>query len=710
MMPCMLREILPSVTPIRVVWLSFLVISTRLTAQSSDRIQLSSSPTLAQLVELCAEQYAVDIEYNPADLSKKLTLRPADGYTPDQLWELTHQMLEAAGSTTVLAPGDRRLYRIVKITDAGTATAPLEQIPHPPPGYAVFRYPISAADPAAVLAAFNDAKPPIGQASVAPGGQAVLVGALTRRHAEIQTIVSTIETEAASTRRQVVEARHADSVSLVAAVNAAKEQLPGRKLHGTLGPGPRPGTVLLTAPAADEARWLELIAGYDLPPVATVRSYSLPGFGADDLPALLEDIAKDPSPRGSGAAWRVVRNNLTATLLVTATPDEHARVAELLAQIESVPVEHLRTTRTFIIRNRNAEDLRGSLSRLLGVSLGEPASAPDPLRPADSPTTATALRSSSPSTGLSSSGLLMAVDPEMNAIIATGTPRELDQINELLQRLDIRQPQVQLEIMLVSLSEGQSQDLGVELQARLGDSGTLFGLGSLFGLSSVSPGSTAPTVGGSGGTAVILDPGDYSVVVKALETVSKGRSISRASTLVNNNESASISNTVNQPYATTTLDDGDSITGFGGSEAAGTTISVSPQIAEGDFLVLDYNVSLSAFLGEATSDGLPPPSQSTSLNSVATIPDGYAIAVGGLELITESDADSKTPGLADIPILGNLFKSSSESGSRTRFYLFIRASVLRSPGFERLRYLSDEAGREAQVDLGWPTVEPQIIR
>ena len=75
MMQRMLRELMPPANLGWVVWLSCLFIGTGLAAQPSDRIQISSSPTLTQLVELCAEQHAVDIEYNPADLSKKLTLR-----------------------------------------------------------------------------------------------------------------------------------------------------------------------------------------------------------------------------------------------------------------------------------------------------------------------------------------------------------------------------------------------------------------------------------------------------------------------------------------------------------------------------------------------------------------------------------------------------------------------------------------------------------
>lgn len=677
---------------------------------SEPSIALSSSPTLVQLIDLCALQFGVDIEYNASDapLAAKLTLRSAGEYTPQELWELTHRMLETKGRTTVLAPGVRRLYRVVQLNEASAATEPLATIPDPPPGYVVLRYPVQNAAPEAVLAALNEPRPPVWEAALSADRSGVVVGALTRRHDAVRRLVERLDAEAASVRITLIDVQHADPLAVLAAVNAAKERLPG-ELPGTLSQGPRPAELLLTAPESATPRWRSLVGQFDVPQSAETRTYPLPNFASDDVETLLEQIARQPGATGSGDAWKLVRNPLVGTLLVTATPAEHAKVAELLAQIASIPADQRRATRTFTVRNRNAEDLRESLSRLLGVSIGgtaaDPAAAPAEGQPVR-------VAGTTPAAGSQAAGpeLLLAVDPELNAIIAVGPPHLLDAASDLIARLDVRQPQVLLEVLLVSLSDGQSRDLGVELQARINDSGTLIGLGSLFGLSNISPGSSVPTVSGAGGTAVVLSPGDFSVVVRALQSVNRGRSLSRASTLVNNNESANLSNTVTVPYATTTLTDGNTITAFGGSEPAGTTITVSPQIAQGGFLVLDYNVSLSSFLGEATSDGLPPPSQSTSINSIATIPDGYSIVLGGLELLTESDADSKTPLLADLPILGNLFKSSSDSTSRTRFYVLIRASVLNDPGFERLKYYSDTVSEEADATLGWPTVEPRIIR
>lgn len=671
---------------------------------------LPVSPTPSQILDIASQQFAIDIEYPPSDpvLTAKLNFRHAGSYTPDELWELTHRMLETKGRTTVLAPGQRRLYRVVPVAEAAAATEPIDAIPYPEPGYVLLHYPVVHADPARVLTALNEPRPPMWQASLAPDGSGVIVGAFTRRQRTVRTVIEQMEARAASVRTAEIPVRHADPVQVLAAVNAANERSPGRKLTGSLAQGPRPATLLLTAPEDEHERWQALLARFDVPQAAETRSYPLPAFGAEELDLLLDQVARSPGPRGSGDAWKIVRNPLAATLIVTATPEEHARVADLLAQIAAVPSDQRRATRTFTIRNRNAEDLRGSLSRLLGVSLGESPGAPIPAGTADGTTP----RLDSPSTPAATpaSDLLLAVDPELNAIIAVGPPHLLDEAAALVQRLDQRQPQVLLEVMLVSLSEGQSKDLGVELQARIGDSGTLIGLGSLFGLSNIGPGSGAADVSGAGGTAIVLDPGDFSVVVRALENINQGRSVSRANTLVNNNESASLSNTVSVPYATTTLTDGNTITARGGAESAGTQISVSPQIAEGDFLVLNYNVSISSFLGESSSTGLPPPSQSTTINSIATIPDGYSIVLGGLELLTESDSEDKVPLLGDLPVLGNLFKSTSDSTSRTRFYVLIRASILRDPGFERLKYFSDTQSDEAGATLGWPTVSPRIIR
>jgi general secretion pathway protein D len=86
------------------------------------------------------------------------------------------------------------------------------------------------------------------------------------------------------------------------------------------------------------------------------------------------------------------------------------------------------------------------------------------------------------------------------------------------------------------------------------------------------------------------------------------------------------------------------------------------------------------------------------------------VALGGLSVESETEARSQVPILGDIPILGALFQSTHKGTTKTRFFVFIRASVLRAPQFEDLKYLSDREALAAGVDTGWPELEPRVIR
>jgi general secretion pathway protein D len=138
---------------------------------------------------------------------------------------------------------------------------------------------------------------------------------------------------------------------------------------------------------------------------------------------------------------------------------------------------------------------------------------------------------------------------------------------------------------------------------------------------------------------------------------------------------------------------------------------VKPQIAEGDHLLLDYSVAISSFVGTSTNPSLPPPRQQNTLNSVVAIPDGFTVAVGGLQIDRNVEATTQIPFVGDIPILGEAFKSRTNTVSRNRFYVFLRGSILRQQGFEDLKYLSSAELREADVgDPDAPKVEPLVIR
>jgi general secretion pathway protein D len=285
----------------------------------------------------------------------------------------------------------------------------------------------------------------------------------------------------------------------------------------------------------------------------------------------------------------------------------------------------------------------------------------------------------------------------------------LAQLESLIASLDVRQPQVMLEVLMVSLNESQTLDLGVELEKLFDlDGETTLKLTSLFGLGRGGPVGTGQ--GGAGFTGVVLTPGQFAAVVRALETVNKGRSLSTPRLLVGNNQSATFDSVVEEPFVTVNVADVLATTSFGGFETAGTRVTVRPRIARGEHLELEYTVSLSAFTGEASGPGIPPPRQQSRVNSVATIPDGHTVVVGGIETTSEGDGQTRIPILGSVPLLGELFKSRSKSRNRARFFVFIRADVMRGTDFEFLRFLTVRDALSAGVDDGWPSVEARVIR
>src|SRR6185436_2414841 len=129
--------------------------------------------------------------------------------------------------------------------------------------------------------------------------------------------------------------------------------------------------------------------------------------------------------------------------------------------------------------------------------------------------------------------------------------------------------------------------LGVEI-SKLGTAGdTQWRLSSLFGLGSPNPAvPTLPAPGGTGFSGVVLDPGSFSALVKALETANHGRTRTMPRLLVGNHQAAELNSVLQTPFVSTNASNTVATTSFGGTQDAGTQISVTPQIAEGDQILL----------------------------------------------------------------------------------------------------------------------------
>jgi general secretion pathway protein D len=711
----------------------------------SARTTLSGVVELVRLVDLSAERLGLKIEYDARTLQGAVvTLRLGADVDDQQLWSLTNQLLATRGLTSVHMPGDEVLS-IVKLSDAA-ATARIE--PQLPPatraGFATVVLPIQHRTVKDVIEAVKPIVSKPGGLVTALGDEPrILLSDLRPRLDQLLEMIELLDVPAGDTVIQQVPVEFLDATQLASVVMAAvtaRNTLEAKPLQGRLTPIPDGNAVVVVAPEDELPQWQRLLGLFDQRQAVETRSYTPRYFAIAEVGSLLEQTARDTSPRGSGDLWKVVGDELTGTIIVTATPAEHQRIETLIERLDAVPVEARRPVRAFPIRNRSVLEIVEVLSQLIEAGVLEAgqieAEGPREKRAARQQTEREVLPSGAVAYAIPEHGrgaaqpqeqasvvggppraaaaagppsLVLTADEGTNTLIAIGDARRLAQLEELIGMLDERQAQVMIEALVLSLTDGDTLDLGVELESMQISGSTLIRLSSLFGLG-VAGLEEAATPTGAGGTALVLSPGDFRILIRALQTINKGRALNIPKILVSNNQQASLDAVLQEPFLSTNASNTVATTSFGGTQDAGTTVSVTPQIAEGDHLVLEYSLSLSVFVGESSDPSLPPPRQQNNLQSVVTIPDGYTVVVGGLEIERTADAVSQVPLLGDLPLVGELFKNRSRSTSRSRFYMFIRANILRHDGFEDLKFISDRDVLAADVDDGWPQVEPRVIR
>ena len=304
----------------------------------------------------------------------------------------------------------------------------------------------------------------------------------------------------------------------------------------------------------------------------------------------------------------------------------------------------------------------------------------------------------------------VVADVHTNSIIVIGPPDVQRIYADLIERLDTRRPQVLVEITLVSLDTSDGYSLGVELSQSDGISGggdvitfSSFGLGTV----DATTGALTLTPGvGFNGTIVGTDIAD--IVINALKRTGRAKVISSPKVLINDNEQGQLASTTQEPYESVNASSTVATTSFGGFAEAGTTISLTPHISEGDFLRLEYSIELSSFSGERV-ENLPPPKQQNKLSSSATIPDGDTIIVGGLRRADWNETVRAVPVLGEIPLMKYLFSDRSVDESESTLFVFIRPVILRDDTFADLKYLSQQDVVSAHHRSDLPSSEPMAV-
>ncbi|GAA6143293.1 type II secretion system secretin GspD [Hydrogenophaga sp. 5NK40-0174] len=308
--------------------------------------------------------------------------------------------------------------------------------------------------------------------------------------------------------------------------------------------------------------------------------------------------------------------------------------------------------------------------------------------------TAPVAASAEPSTG----GQIQA-DPATNSLIITAPEPQYRQLRAVIDQLDSRRAQVFVESLIAEVNADKAAEFGIQWQGPLGNlgesligvMGTNFGSGGdniLTNTMAIAQGDytsvTAPSTGMNFGLAQRRN-GVYVLgfLARFLQENGDGNILSTPNLLTLDNEEAKIVIGQNVPFVTGQYTNnntsGDTVNPFQTIERkdVGLTLRVKPQISEDGTIKMTIFQEVSSVQASSVNSSTGLITNKRTIESTVLVDDGQIVVLGGLLQDEYSGNEEKVPGLGDVPILGNLFKSEARSRRKTNLMVFLRPVVLR---------------------------------
>ena len=327
--------------------------------------------------------------------------------------------------------------------------------------------------------------------------------------------------------------------------------------------------------------------------------------------------------------------------------------------------------------------------------------------------------------GKSDANYKVEIDELNNALVIAAPSAVIREIQSVVAKLDRARPQVLIEAVIAELSEEQARDVSAQLVITGKNRGgyiTNFD-GVLAGLLGTAVGGGesvgAAQIAGSLPQSVIGVVGDFDsetnrgmgLLVQAIKKDGRNKLLSTPSVITLDNEEASLTVGEQVPFPTGSYansNNSNSVNPFTtvNREDVGVMLKVKPQISKGNAVRLEIEQESSAVKTGTADSQLGATTTKSTIQTNVMIQDGELLVLGGLIEGTTGKSESKVPFLGDIPILGNLFKSSNNSDREKVLMMFIRPTIIRTPEdanklsqskFEHLKTRDFEGNKDSAV-------------
>lgn len=441
--------------------------------------------------------------------------------------------------------------------------------------------------------------------------------------------------------------------------------------------------------------------------------------GTGPANAVIPTSGSSETVTSRGRAPKIIADERTNSIIVVADLDTTARIEALVAQLDSELDLSGAGFYVYRCQHANAEDLAEVLSGLMGG--GESSSTRTSQKSGTSGSTSgsddlfggSGNRSSSfstqnrlasqrrtpgqsratpesaaPSTFQFGDNASITADPATNSLVINAGKTDYERILKLLKQLDIKRRQVLVEALLLEVGIDESTSLGTEFFVSGGGSdggviaaNNMGNLGTL--LSDPRQLSDFSMAAASAGSLTL--PGDITIptqaiLVRAAQNNSNVNVLSSPNILTTDNEEAEIVVGQNVPFLASTATDTTNINNTFNQidrQDVGITLRITPQISSEDFVTLKIFTEVSNVLPGTENSSLGPTTTVRTSETTVISKDQQMIVIGGLMADGVLDAERGVPFLKDIPVLGSLFRTTSENNRRTNLLIFITPRVIR---------------------------------
>ena len=283
------------------------------------------------------------------------------------------------------------------------------------------------------------------------------------------------------------------------------------------------------------------------------------------------------------------------------------------------------------------------------------------------------------------------VDSRTNTLIIRESTKRLDEAKKLIAKLDVPVRQVMIESRIVIASHTFAKQLGV----RFGIAGntTPFGTNS-GGIGSVNPlGGTVGSINGSGGVnnalvdlaasnpygqlgMTLAKGADYvlNLELSALQDQGKGEIVSNPRVMTTDRCSAKIKQGTQEPYQS-----GSTATTAANIQFidALLELDVIPQITPSGSISMSLTITKNEPNYLLQKLNQPPPLTKREVETTVQVMDGETVVLGGVFEGTKLNTTNSVPYLADIPIIGALFKRHIDTDDKKELLIFITPKIIK---------------------------------